>query len=140
MWRGRNNTVRLDGLGGQFVVLIPDKDAIVVFTANAGNTQKELNLIHDFLIPAIKSDKALGAAPAQQQEIQKRTAALSINPGLTASSKTNIETKISGKEFMLTNNDHNIQSVYFSQTICFLFRFYKNIRCICHHRNLGKRQ
>ncbi|HQB37194.1 MAG TPA: serine hydrolase, partial [Bacteroidales bacterium] len=29
MWRGRNNTVRLDGMAGQFVVLIPDKDAIV---------------------------------------------------------------------------------------------------------------
>ena len=114
MWRGRNNTVRLDGLGGQFVVLIPDKDAIVVFTANASNTQKELNLIHDFLIPAIKPDKALAAAPAQQEEIRKRTSALNLSAGVATSSKTNMEAKITGKEFMLTNNDHNIQSVYFS--------------------------
>ena len=71
MWRGKNNTVRLDGMGGQFVVLIPDKDAIVVFTANNTNTQKQLDLIHKYLIPAIKSDKPLAAAPALQEEMVK---------------------------------------------------------------------
>ncbi|MFZ0283110.1 MAG: serine hydrolase, partial [Bacteroidales bacterium] len=35
MWRGRNNSVRLDGMAGQFVMLFPDKDAFVVMTANA---------------------------------------------------------------------------------------------------------
>ncbi|MEO6673981.1 MAG: hypothetical protein ABIN93_11175, partial [Ginsengibacter sp.] len=115
MWRGRNNTVRLDGLGGQLVVLIPDKDAVLVFTANnASNTAKQYNLIHDFLIPAIKSDKALDTAPAQQAEIRKRTSALNLSTGVTASSKTNMESRVAGKEFILTNNDHNIQSVYFS--------------------------
>ena len=66
MWRGRNNTVRLDGLAGQFVVLIPDKDAIVVFTANARDTQDELNLMHNYLIPAIKSDEASSCKPGFQ--------------------------------------------------------------------------
>jgi CubicO group peptidase (beta-lactamase class C family) len=114
MWRGRNNTVRLDGMAGQFVVLIPDKDAIVVFTANASNTQKELNLIHDYLLPAIQSDKALAPNPALQDEIQKRKEKLSINPGFAASVKSSMELKIAGKEFILGNNDYNLQSVYFS--------------------------
>ena len=114
MWRGRNNTVRLDGMAGQFVVLIPDKDAIVVFTANASNTQKELNLIHDYLIPAIKSDKALTPNPALQDEIRNRIEKLSINSGFTPSVKSVIESKISGKEFIISNNDYNIQSAYFS--------------------------
>lgn len=113
MWRGRNNTVRLDGMGGQFVVLIPDKDAIVVFTANATNTQKELNLMHDYLIPAIKSEKALPPAPELNKEIQKRTAALAIKPDFATSSESETEPKITGNEFMLNNNDYNIQSVYF---------------------------
>lgn len=72
MWRGKNNTVRLDGMAGQFVVLIPDKDAIVVFTANNSNTQKQLDLIHNFLIPAIKSDKPLAPEPATLGEMTKR--------------------------------------------------------------------
>jgi hypothetical protein len=114
MWRGRNNTVRLDGMGGQFVVLIPDKDAIVVFTSNVSNTQKELNLIHNYLIPAIKSDKALISNPALQQEISKKEATLSIGSGISASIQNGFEAKISGNEFIVESNDYNIESIYFS--------------------------
>jgi len=114
MWRGKNNTVRLDGMGGQFVVLIPDKDAIVVFTANNTNTQKQLDLIHKYLIPAIKSDKALAAAPALQEEMVKKASALTINPGFEKSVASGFEKSVSGKEFILSENDNKIQSVYFS--------------------------
>lgn len=114
MWRGKNNTVRLDGMGGQFVVLIPDKDAIVVFTANNTNTQKQLDLIHKYLIPAIKSDKALVAAPALQDEMVKKAAALTIRPGVEKSSESGFEKSVSEKEFILSENENKIQSVYFS--------------------------
>lgn len=114
MWRGKNNTVRLDGMAGQFVVLIPDKDAIVVFTANNSNTQKQLDLIHNFLIPAIKSDKPLAPAPAFQEEMTKRAAALNISPRFEKSSESGFEKSISGKEFILSENDNKIASVYLS--------------------------
>lgn len=114
MWRGKNNTVRLDGMGGQFVVLIPDKDAIVVFTANNTNTQKQLDLMHKYLIPAIKSDKALAAAPALQAEMTKKVSAITINPGFGKTSASGFEKIVSGKEFILSENDDKIQSVYFS--------------------------
>jgi CubicO group peptidase (beta-lactamase class C family) len=114
MWRGKNNTVRLDGMGGQFVVLIPDKDAIVVFTANVSNTQKELNLIHDYLIPAIKSDNAIALNPSLLEENNKKLKSLNLNSGLSESSKANLENKIINKEFILGTNDFNIQSVYFN--------------------------
>jgi CubicO group peptidase (beta-lactamase class C family) len=114
MWRGKNNTVRLDGMGGQFVVLIPDKDAIVVFTANNTNTQKQLDLIHKYLIPAIKSDKPLSPAPALQEEMVKKAAALIINPKFEKSIESGFEKSVSGKEFILSENEHKIQSVYFS--------------------------
>lgn len=114
MWRGKNNTVRLDGMGGQFVVLIPDKDAIVVFTANNTNTQKQLDLIHKYLIPAIKSDKALAPAPELQEELVKKAAALTIKPGFEKSVASSLEKTVSGKEFILSENDNKIQSVYLS--------------------------
>ena len=114
MWRGKNNTVRLDGMAGQFVVLIPDKDAIVVFTANNSNTQKQLDLIHNFLIPAIKSDKPLAPAPVLQEEMAKKAAALNISPGFDKSSELGFEKSVSGKEFILSENDNKIQSVYLS--------------------------
>ena len=100
MWRGRNNSVRLDGMGGQFVVLFPDKDAVVIMTANARSTQDELNLVHNYLLPAIKSDKALPENTRLNIELQKRKAALSLKPTTSAGiSKSEIESKISGKEF-----------------------------------------
>lgn len=114
MWRGRNNTVRLDGMAGQFVVLIPDKDAIVVFTANARNTQEELNLIHNYLIPAIKSDKAIPANPDSYKMLQKKQSDLKLRPQASPLAESEIEAKISGKEFILGENDSKIQSVYFS--------------------------
>jgi len=102
MWRGRNNSVRIDGMAGQFVMLFPDKDAFVVLTANARNTQNELNLVHNYLLPAIKSDKALPANPGLNEELQKKQSALSLKLGTTAGlSKSEIESKISGKEFAL---------------------------------------
>lgn len=115
MWRGRNNSVRLDGMAGQFVMLFPDKDAFVVLTANARNTQNELNLIHNYLLPAIKSDKALSGNPELNNELQKKQTALSLKPTTAAGlSQSEIESKISGKEFDLAKNNNNIQSVYFS--------------------------
>jgi CubicO group peptidase (beta-lactamase class C family) len=115
MWRGRNNSVRLDGMAGQFVVLFPDKDAIVIMTANARNTQDELNLIHNYLIPSIKSDKALPADPGLNSELEKKQSVLTLKPTVTAGlSKSDIELKISGKEFDFVKNNNNVQSVYFT--------------------------
>jgi hypothetical protein len=115
MWRGRNNSVRLDGMAGQFVILIPDKDAVVVLTANAKNTQDELNLVHNYLIPAIKSDKALPGEPELNNELQKKQRTLNLKPTTPAGfPKSEFESKISGKEFDLGKNSYNIQSAYFT--------------------------
>lgn len=119
MWRTRDNGFRLDGMGGQFVLIYPDRDAVIVLTANARSTQNELNLVHDYLIPAIKSEKPLPESPELYNQILKRQAALNIKPQFTAQSKSETEeteTRISGKEFMLGTNDFGIESVYFSFT------------------------
>ena len=114
MWRGRNNSVRLDGLGGQFVVIIPDKDAIVVLTANARNTQDELNLVHNYLIPAIKSEKPLPENSELISTLRKKETMLNLKPFVAVESKSELESKISEKEFVLEKNIYNIQSVYFT--------------------------
>ena len=50
--------LQADGLGGQFIIVLPEKDAVVVLTAAAANTQKELDLVWKHLVPAMY-DKAL---------------------------------------------------------------------------------
>ena len=57
IWRCRNDAFRADGKDGQFIVVLPKENAVVVLTANIGDMQAELNLVWEFLLPALKSLK-----------------------------------------------------------------------------------
>ena len=54
LWRCRHNVFRADGAGGQFIIVVPEKDAVIVATAQISDMQAELNLIWDYLLPALK--------------------------------------------------------------------------------------
>lgn len=53
MWRCRHNAFRADGANGQYIIVIPEKDAVVVTTAHIQNMQQEINLIWSHLLPAL---------------------------------------------------------------------------------------
>jgi CubicO group peptidase (beta-lactamase class C family) len=55
-WRCTHNAFRGDGAAGQLCVVIPEKDAVIVFTAETGDIQGELNAVWDKLYPAFKPD------------------------------------------------------------------------------------
>jgi CubicO group peptidase (beta-lactamase class C family) len=54
-WRCRHNAYRGDGKDGQFCVVLPDQDAVVVMTANTANMQSQLNLVWDHLLDGFKN-------------------------------------------------------------------------------------
>ena len=54
IWRCRHNAYRADGAGGQFIIVIPEKDAVVVNTADLRDMQAELNLVWDYILPVLK--------------------------------------------------------------------------------------
>ena len=53
MWRCRFGAFRADGANGQYIIVIPEKDAVVVTTAHIQNMQQEINLIWDNILPAL---------------------------------------------------------------------------------------
>lgn len=53
MWRCRHNAVRADGANGQYIIVLPEKDAVIVTTANIGDMQAEINLIWKYILPAL---------------------------------------------------------------------------------------
>ena len=53
VWRCRHNAYRADGAGGQYIIVIPDKDAVVINTADLQDMQAELNLVWDYILPAL---------------------------------------------------------------------------------------
>ncbi|GHV51553.1 penicillin-binding protein [Bacteroidia bacterium] len=54
MWRSRHNSFRADGAFGQYILILPEKDAVIAITAHIGDMQDELNLIWEHLLPALK--------------------------------------------------------------------------------------
>jgi CubicO group peptidase (beta-lactamase class C family) len=115
-WRGRNNTYRADGLGGQFIIVLPEKDAVVVLTSAATNTQEVLNLVWDNLLPAMQ-DKPLPEDKKASVELAKRIASLS-SPGTPSSSPPALLNRISGKRIEVAQNETGIQalSIYIENT------------------------
>lgn len=53
MWRCRHNAYRADGADGQYILIIPEKDAVIAVTAHIGDMQAELDLIWKYLLPAL---------------------------------------------------------------------------------------
>ena len=45
VWRCRHHAYRADGAGGQYIIVIPEKDAVIINTADLQDMQAELNLL-----------------------------------------------------------------------------------------------
>ena len=53
MWRCRHNAFRADGAYGQYILVLPDQDAVIAVTAQVRNMQAEINQIWDHIFPAL---------------------------------------------------------------------------------------
>ena len=45
--------LQADGANGQYILILPEKDAVIVTTANIQNMRQELDLIWDHLLAAL---------------------------------------------------------------------------------------
>ena len=54
MWRCRYNAFRADGAYGQFIIIIPEKNAVVAITANIGDMAAELNMVWEHILPTLR--------------------------------------------------------------------------------------
>jgi len=67
-WRCRHNAFRGDGKDGQFCVVLPDQDAVVVMTANTTNMQAQLSLVWDHLLEGFH-EGAIAEDPKNQEAL-----------------------------------------------------------------------
>ena len=119
-WRAKHNSYQANGANGQFVVVMPDKDAVIVFTADSPDMWGEIGMIWEFLYPGI-SDEALPADEASANELKQRLDALAL-PIPPKNNNEAISSKVSGKTFTFDSNDKKIQSITleFRDDLCFL--------------------
>lgn len=78
MWRSRNNAYRADGAQGQYIIIMPEQDAVVVITAKLDDMQAEINLVWDYLLPAMQAN-TLPEDPQTLTILQNRLSGLKIH-------------------------------------------------------------
>ncbi len=108
-WRCRHHAFRGDGAFGQYMIVMPDQDAVIAITSETSNMQGVLNLVWEHLLPALKQS-ALPAALQKQAELKQRLAGLALVPAKVETSSP-LARRISGKAFTLQSNPASIQSV-----------------------------
>ena len=53
MWRCRYGAFRADGANGQYILILPEQDAVIVTTAHIPNMRQELQLLWDYFLPVL---------------------------------------------------------------------------------------
>ncbi|SEQ11854.1 serine hydrolase domain-containing protein [Microlunatus flavus] len=88
-WRGRHGTVRGDGAFGQFVVLMPEQDAVLVLTGATENMQGVLDAAWAHLLPAF--DRPASATAEAELADRLDRSALVTDRGLRAAASSDLE-------------------------------------------------
>ena len=120
MWRCRNNGYRADGANGQFIIVLPDKDAVIAITAEAPDMQGEINLIWKHLLPAFE-DKKLPSNPKLMASLKEKASSLYL-PILSRNVHSAMESNISGKNYSMIAGEKTFEgaSFEFKNNICYL--------------------
>jgi CubicO group peptidase (beta-lactamase class C family) len=97
-WRSRQNAFRADGAYGQYIIIMPDKDAVVAITCESPDMQDEINLVWDFILPAM-SDGQLPEDKESYSLLQQRLESLAL-PVPADKPDSPLAAQISGKKFL----------------------------------------
>ncbi len=110
MWRSRHNSYRADGAFGQYILILPELDAVVITTAESTDMRGELDLVWEYVLPAFKTGKLPSSKASKQLKERLKQLALPL-----ASSKPNtaLETSISGKTYNIVTNEGMFKSLSF---------------------------
>ena len=78
-WRCRHHAFRGDGAFGQYMIVMPDQDAVVAITAETSDMQGELDLVWQHLLPAMKP-QPLPRDPQSQAKLRQTLSSLALTP------------------------------------------------------------
>lgn len=134
MWRSRNNSYRGDGAFGQYILVLPEKDAVIIITSETDNMQTELNLVWKHLLPAFQ-DKKLGNNAKVYKQLKTRLASLAL-PLPVSPPNAAFESKLADKTFATISPDRELESfaLNFANGVC---RLTLNTDSIAHQFDFG---
>jgi len=101
-WRSRHNSFRGDGAFGQYCLVLPDVDAVVVITSGVRNMQSVMNLVWDVLLPAM-GPRPLAENSTAHGRLVARLASLQLHPPRGAASSP-LATRTSGRWYTVSDS------------------------------------
>lgn len=102
-WRCRHNSFRADGAFGQYIIVIPEKDAVVAITSESPDMQDVMNMIWEHILPAMK-DEALPENQPAAGELLARLESLAL-PVPPETEDSPVADMISNKRYQLEENN-----------------------------------
>jgi CubicO group peptidase (beta-lactamase class C family) len=111
MWRCRHNAFRADGAFGQFIIMMPDEDAVIAITAETPDMQEEIDLVWNYLLPSMQDGK-LPANTNLDATLQQKLSSLGLSPP-AETIHVGFLTGKNGKTFTLQQNEKKMQEISF---------------------------
>jgi len=108
-WRCRPGFFRADGAFGQFCFVMPQYDAVLALTSGVKDTQGEMNMVYDNLLPAL-FPAPLPADPAGEAVLKQATAGLMIKAPKTQDPSP-LAAQFMGNTYVFPENPRHIHSV-----------------------------
>ncbi len=112
-WRCRNNAFRADGAYGQYIIVMPDQDAVVAITSESSNMQDQINLVWKYILPAFQSGPLPANAEAADR-LKSRLASLKIEPPVPG--KSTMASQMNPVRYTLSPNPLQIGTIAFEMT------------------------
>lgn len=110
-WRSRYGNYRGDGAFGQYCVVIPEHDAVLVITSGVRNMQSVLDLVWSKLLPVFQA-RALPADRKSHDQLQTRLAGLRVRvPDGGAVPMAGA----TGRTFVFSENQQKFESIQLDQ-------------------------
>lgn len=118
-WRGRHASYRADGAFAQFIIMLPEQDAVIVMTSESPDMQGALDLVWAHLLPAF--DVSTEGSEDQATALAARLAGNALQCPAGAAASTIID-RIDGRPFALDANslDATEAALKFQDGLCTL--------------------
>ena len=111
-WRCRHNAYRGDGAFGQYCIVLPDQDAVVAITGGVKDMQAVLNLVWEYLLPAM-APEPLPEDPTAQAALTDKLTRLAL-PVQSGARTSLLAEQVSGAIYALDENDLGIETLHFN--------------------------
>lgn len=108
MWRCRHNAYRADGAFGQYIIVMPDEDAVIAIQAETPDMQDELNLVWKYLLPSMHKDK-IPVDEKAQTNLKAKLSTLSLSPAPANFSSSGINMS-TDKNYVFEPNEKTIET------------------------------